>query len=276
MRPPRPSRRESRGRECRRRWDCRIAARRPDSCPNSLRRYSPSGNLHPGRDAPSGPRRDVTARCSRGTSWRRSRAARACRRPEPGPAPPECPCARPRGCHTGPASAPGCTRQGRVSGGWSARASSYGPPWSDRDMGSLHCARASRVFDIREHLPRSVGVSNVHVNLHGAGRDVEAAGEPPKPDQVLQTLALAYERYTRGFERSFREREGHGVRGLKDCDHFELPHVPGYLPRNNRRKPTVSMVPCATTATQRLRPVTRYKSPNVRPPNPAVIMPDGP
>src|SRR6266581_142963 len=146
-----------------------------------------------------------------------------------------------------------------------------------RRAGATGIARAaSRVFDIREHLPRTDGVANVHVNLHGAGRDVEAAGEPPEPDQVLQTLALAYERYTRGFERSFREREGHGVRGLKDCDHFELPHVPGYLPRNNRRKPTVSMVPCATTATQRLRPVTRYKSPNVKPPNPAVIMPDGP
>src|SRR5213083_2319041 len=142
-----------------------------------------------------------------------------------------------------------------------------------RCTGATGIARAaSRVLDIREHVPRSVGVAN----LHGAGRDVEAAAEPPEPDQVLQTLALAYDRYTRGFERSFREREGHGVRGLKDCDHFELPHVPGYLPRNSRRKPTVSMVPCATTATQRLRPVTRYKSPNVKPPNPAVIMPDGP
>src|SRR5437773_6679293 len=146
-----------------------------------------------------------------------------------------------------------------------------------RCTGATGIARAAlRAFDIREHLPRSVGVANVHVNPHGAGRDVEATGEPPEPDQVLQTLALAYERYTRGFECSFREREGHGVRGLKDCDHFGLPHVPGYLPRNSRRKPTVSMVPCATTATQRLRPLTRYKSPNVKPPNPAMIMPDGP
>src|SRR5436189_2528902 len=52
MRPRRPSRRESRGRECRRRWDCRTAVTRPDSCPNFPRRCSPRGNLHPGRDAP--------------------------------------------------------------------------------------------------------------------------------------------------------------------------------------------------------------------------------
>src|SRR5712692_4330382 len=136
--------------------------------------------------------------------------------------------------------------------------------------------RTLRVFDIRERLSRSLGVASVHVNLYGSGRDVEAAGEPPEPDQVLQALALAYERYTRGFECPFREREGYGVRGLEDCDHFGLSHVPGYFPRNSRRKPTVSMVPCAMTDTQRLRPVTKYKSPNTNPPNPAAIMPDAP
>src|SRR5712691_3917332 len=145
-----------------------------------------------------------------------------------------------------------------------------------RCTGATGIARAaSRVFDIREHLPRSVGVANVHVNLHGAGRDVEAAGEPPEPDQVLQALALAHERYACGFECSFREREGHRVPGPEDRDELGR-HTPGYFPRKSRRNPTVSIVPCAMTDTQRLRPVTRYKSPNVKPPNPAVIMPDGP
>src|SRR6266566_7244217 len=145
-----------------------------------------------------------------------------------------------------------------------------------RRAGATGIARAaSRVFDIREHLPRTVGVANVHVNLHGAGRDVEAAGEPPEPDQVLQALALAYERYTRGFECSFREREGHRVPGLEDGDKPRR-HEPGYFPRKSRRNPTVSIVPWAMTDTQRLRPVTKYKSPNAKPPNPAVIMPESP
>lgn len=134
---------------------------------------------------------------------------------------------------------------------------------------------ALRVFDIREHLPRSLGVPNVHKNPHGAGRDVEAAGEPPEPDQVLQTLALADEPYTRGFEGSFREREDHWVPGLKDRNEPGL-HTPGYFPKKSRRNPTVSIVPCAMTDTQRLRPVTKYKSPNTKPPNPAVIMPASP
>src|SRR5216117_499007 len=145
-----------------------------------------------------------------------------------------------------------------------------------RCTGATGIARAAlRAFDIREHLPRSVGVANVHVNPHGARRDVEAAGEPSEPDQVLHTLALAYERYTRGFECSFREREGHRVPGLEDRHELGR-HAPGYLPRKSRRNPTVSIVPWAMTDTQRLRPVTRYKSPNVKPPNPAVIMPESP
>src|SRR6266700_5296877 len=145
-----------------------------------------------------------------------------------------------------------------------------------RRAGATGIARAaSRVFDIREHLARSVRVAHVHVNLHGAGRNVEAAGEPPEPDQVLQALALAYERYTRGFERSFREREGDRVPGLEDRDELRR-HTPGYFPRKSRRNPTVSIVPCAMTDTQRLRPVTKYKSPNTKPPNPAVSMPESP
>src|SRR5207249_1872390 len=82
-------------------------------------------------------------------------------------------------------------------------------------------------------------------------------------------------RYTRGFECSFREREGHRVPGLEDRHELGR-HAPGYFPKKSRINPTVSIVPWAMTDTQRLRPVTRYKSPNVKPPNPAVIMPDSP
>src|SRR6266480_5396520 len=137
---------------------------------------------------------------------------------------------------------------------WASACLSYGP-----------CARAG-VYAPRASVRRVVSASLF----------IRASMVPQGYGKSTLRARFKGFRYTRGFERSFREREGHGVRGLKDCDHFGLPHVPGYLPRNSRRKPTVSMVPCATTATQRLQPVTRYKSPNVKPPNPAVIMPDGP
>src|SRR6267378_4390807 len=76
------------------------------------------------------------------------------------------------------------------------------------------------MFDIREQLPCHLGVAGVHVKPHGTRRDVEARREPPQADQVLEALALRHERYALGFERGLREREGHGVCGLKDCDHF--------------------------------------------------------
>src|SRR5438445_12997054 len=82
-------------------------------------------------------------------------------------------------------------------------------------------------------------------------------------------------RYTRGFECSFREREGYRVPGLEDRHELGR-HAPGYFPKKSRRNPTVSIMPCAMTDTQRLRPATKYKSPNTKPHNPAVIMPEGP
>src|SRR5206468_894057 len=64
-----------------------------------------------------------------------------------------------------------------------------------RCTGATGIARAAlRAFDIREHLPRSVGVANVHVNPHGAGRDVEAGGtararsSPADPRPRLRTV----------------------------------------------------------------------------------------
>src|SRR2546425_845474 len=60
------------------------------------------------------------------------------------------------------------------------------------------------------------------MNFHGTGRDIEAAGEPPEPNQVLQALALGHERYALRFERPLREREGDRIPSLEDGD--ELAH----------------------------------------------------
>src|SRR2546426_11342103 len=85
-------------------------------------------------------------------------------------------------------------------------------------------ADASCIVDIGEHLPRGLGVTDVHLNFHGTGRDIEATGKPPEPDQVLQALALGHERDALQFERPLREREGDRVPGLEDRElaHFSL------------------------------------------------------
>src|SRR5881397_3720987 len=97
-------------------------------------------------------------------------------------------------------------------------------------MNAASVVEASRVFDIRKHLSRRLSVANVHADLHGTGRDVEAAGEAPQPDQVLEAFALRHERYALGFERRLREREGDGVRDRKstrlNSSHIEPSRMP--------------------------------------------------
>src|SRR6266550_7624460 len=75
--------------------------------------------------------------------------------------------------------------------------------------------------------------------------------------------------------KGFRYPRGLSGPGLEDGDELRR-HTPGYLPRKSRRNPTVSIVPWAITDTQRLRPVTKYKTPNTKPPKPAVNMPESP
>src|SRR6266550_1757465 len=96
-----------------------------------------------------------------------------------------------------------------------------------------------------------------------------------RASMVRQGYGKSTLRALQGFECCFREREGDRVPGLEDRDELGR-HTPGYFPRKSRRNPTVSIVPWAMTDTQRLRPVTKYKSPNTKPPNPAVIMPESP
>src|SRR5438477_7669205 len=82
-------------------------------------------------------------------------------------------------------------------------------------------ADASSVFDIGEHLPRGLGVTDVHLNFYGTGRDIEAAGKPPDPDQVLQALALGHERDALQFERSEERRVGKECRSRWGGYHYK-------------------------------------------------------
>src|SRR5437870_9945606 len=130
-----------------------------------------------------------------------------------------------------------------------------------------------------------VGVRALVVWALRARRGVRAKGECQEGGQReplhtgLHGPTGIWEVYTaralQGFECCFREREGDRVPGLEDREELGR-HTPGYFPRKSRRNPTVSIVPWAMTDTQRLRPVTKYKSPNTKPPNPAVIMPESP
>src|SRR5438132_4682852 len=130
-----------------------------------------------------------------------------------------------------------------------------------------------------------LGVRALVVRALRARRGVRAKGECQEGGQReplhtgLHGPTGIWEVYTaralQGFECCFREREGDRVPGLEDRDELGR-HTPGYFPRKSRRNPTVSIVPWAMTDTQRLRPATKYKSPNTKPPNPAVIMPEGP
>src|SRR5438876_1583232 len=78
-------------------------------------------------------------------------------------------------------------------------------------------ADASSVFDIGEHLPRGLGVTDVHLNFHGTGRDIGAAGKPRDTDRVLQALALGHDSDDLHFERPLRIRGGDQVTGLDHC-----------------------------------------------------------
>src|SRR5207247_1893916 len=151
------------------------------------------------------------------------------------------------------------------------------------------CAALRRRDDLarpgQNHEGRIVGGLALVVRALRARRGVRAKGECQEGGQrePLHTGVHGptgiWEVYTaralQGFECCFREREGDRVPGLEDRDELGR-HTPGYFPRKSRRNPTVSIVPWAMTDTQRLRPVTKYKSPNTKPPNPAVIMPESP
>src|SRR6266550_4134940 len=109
-----------------------------------------------------------------------------------------------------------------------------------------------------------VGVRALVVRALRARRGVRAKGECQEGGQReplhtgLHGPTGIWEVYTaralQGFECCFREREG---------------LASGYFPRRCRRNPTLSIVQWAMTDTQRLRRVTKFKSPSTKPPNSA-------